>query len=152
MALLRLKETMNLIIRVVGAEGYAQQMMHGIAIDSQSPLYGRSDEILRIRPMEMAVLSDYLGTNPMEAVEEYKADPLFLIIEQLGLQDMVEGSESVGLEIEAGVKMEGMFVVANGNLIAVAVFGVGNPVVAEHGTPVTQEQPQLFTGYAQEPE
>ena len=51
--------------------GSAQQMMQGIAIDSQSPLYGRSDEILRIRPMEMPVLSDYLGTNPMEAVEEY---------------------------------------------------------------------------------
>jgi len=39
----------------------------GNSHDSQSPLYGRSDEILRIRPMEMAVLSDYLGTNPMEA-------------------------------------------------------------------------------------
>lgn len=51
--------------------GSAQQMMHGIAIDSNSPLYGRSDEILRIRAMELPNIREYLKTTATEAIEEY---------------------------------------------------------------------------------
>jgi AAA+ ATPase superfamily predicted ATPase len=51
--------------------GSAQQMMQGIAIDSHSPLYGRSDEILRIRAMELVHLREYLQLTPVAALEEY---------------------------------------------------------------------------------
>ncbi|MBC8394923.1 MAG: ATP-binding protein [Deltaproteobacteria bacterium] len=51
--------------------GSAQQMMQGIAINSNSPLYGRSDEILRIRVMELPHIREYLQTKETNAVEEY---------------------------------------------------------------------------------
>jgi uncharacterized protein len=51
--------------------GSAQQMMQGIAIDSKSPLYGRSDEILRIRAMELPHMCEFLQTKAAEAIEEY---------------------------------------------------------------------------------
>lgn len=51
--------------------GSSQQMMEGIAINSNSPLYGRSDEILRIGPMSLSNLAVYLQLTPQEAVGEF---------------------------------------------------------------------------------
>ena len=51
--------------------GSSQQMMEGIAINSNSPLYGRSDEILRIGPMTMSNLAAYLQLPAQEAVGEF---------------------------------------------------------------------------------
>ena len=51
--------------------GSSQQMMYGMALDSASPLYGRCDEILRIRPMEIFHLKEYLQITAKEAVKEF---------------------------------------------------------------------------------
>lgn len=51
--------------------GSSQQMMYGMALDGSSPLYGRCDEILRIRPMEIPYLREYLGIDAEEAVREF---------------------------------------------------------------------------------
>jgi len=51
--------------------GSSQQMMYGMALDSASPLYGRCDEILRIRPMEILHLKEYLQITAQEAVKEF---------------------------------------------------------------------------------
>jgi uncharacterized protein len=51
--------------------GSSQQMMYGVALDSASPLYGRCDEILRIRPMEILHLKEYLQITAQEAVKEF---------------------------------------------------------------------------------
>jgi len=51
--------------------GSSQQMMYGMALDSASPLYGRCDEILRIRPMEIFHLKEYLQIKAQEAVKEF---------------------------------------------------------------------------------
>ena len=51
--------------------GSSQQMMHSMTLDSASPLYGRSDEILKIRPMNVAYLKEYLGVSNEEAIEEF---------------------------------------------------------------------------------
>lgn len=51
--------------------GSAQQMMQSIALDSLSPLYGRSAEILNIKPMRIAYLQKYLKTEPLQSIVEY---------------------------------------------------------------------------------
>lgn len=51
--------------------GSAQQMMQNVAIDSLSPLYGRSAEIMNIKPMRIPYLKDYLQTGPIQTVVEY---------------------------------------------------------------------------------
>ena len=51
--------------------GSSQQMMYSLALDSSSPLYGRSDEIIRIQPMEIHDLKEFLQITPREAVAEY---------------------------------------------------------------------------------
>lgn len=51
--------------------GSSQQMMYGMALDSASPLYGRCNEILRIRPMEILHLKEYLQITAQEAVTEF---------------------------------------------------------------------------------
>ena len=51
--------------------GSAQQMMQGIALDSSSPLYGRSDEILRIKAMNVSCIKMYLQTAPVATIEEF---------------------------------------------------------------------------------
>lgn len=51
--------------------GSSQQMMEGIAINSNSPLYGRSNEILRIGPMSLKYLASYLNLSAKDAVEEF---------------------------------------------------------------------------------
>jgi AAA+ ATPase superfamily predicted ATPase len=51
--------------------GSSQQMMYSITLDSSSPLYGRCDEIIRVRPMSIYWLREYLSVNNIQAVEEY---------------------------------------------------------------------------------
>lgn len=51
--------------------GSSQQMMHSMVLHSASPLYGRCDEIIRIRPMSIRDMRDYLSLNSVEAVREF---------------------------------------------------------------------------------
>jgi len=51
--------------------GSSQQMMYSLALDTSSPLYGRSDEIIRIKPMEIDDLKEFLQITSLEAVAEY---------------------------------------------------------------------------------
>lgn len=51
--------------------GSAQRMMQGLVLDSYSPLYGRADEILNIRPLPPGWIADALKTNPVESIESY---------------------------------------------------------------------------------
>lgn len=51
--------------------GSSQQMMYSMVLDSASPLYGRSDEIMKIKPMPISYLQEYLSISPVEAVKEY---------------------------------------------------------------------------------
>ena len=51
--------------------GSSQQMMQGMALDSTSPLYGRADEIIKIRPLEPGWLVPGLNCSAANAVEEY---------------------------------------------------------------------------------
>jgi hypothetical protein len=51
--------------------GSSQRMMHGLVMDASSPLYGRADEIIKIRPMDCKWISMALSLNPVESVEAY---------------------------------------------------------------------------------
>lgn len=51
--------------------GSSQQMMYGLALDTASPLYGRSDEIMRIKPMAVNHLREYFQISALEAVKEF---------------------------------------------------------------------------------
>ncbi len=51
--------------------GSSQQMMHGMVMDGASPLYGRSNEVMRVKPMGIAHLKAFLGINAMDAVREF---------------------------------------------------------------------------------
>ncbi|MEI6047410.1 MAG: ATP-binding protein [Bacteroidota bacterium] len=51
--------------------GSSQQMMHGLVLDSTSPLYGRADEILNIQPIKPAWIIEALDCTPLQAVQEY---------------------------------------------------------------------------------
>lgn len=51
--------------------GSSQQMMHSMVLDSASPLYGRSNEILKIKPMAIRYLQQYLSISATEAIKEY---------------------------------------------------------------------------------
>jgi AAA+ ATPase superfamily predicted ATPase len=51
--------------------GSSQQMMYNMALDSSSPLYGRSDEIIRVKPMNIHHLREYLQITSLEVVAEF---------------------------------------------------------------------------------
>ncbi|GHT31128.1 ATPase [Bacteroidia bacterium] len=51
--------------------GSSQQLMHGLVLDSAAPLFGRADEIMRIRPLQAPYIQDVLGCSSVEAIEEY---------------------------------------------------------------------------------
>ncbi|MDR1810730.1 MAG: ATP-binding protein [Prevotella sp.] len=51
--------------------GSSQQLMHGLVLDSSAPLFGRADEIMKIRPMSVAYLQEVLNCAAIEAIEEY---------------------------------------------------------------------------------
>jgi AAA+ ATPase superfamily predicted ATPase len=51
--------------------GSAQQMMQNMALSSLSPLYGRSAEIMNIKPMRIPYLKQYLHEEPIPSIVEY---------------------------------------------------------------------------------
>lgn len=51
--------------------GSSQQMMQGFVLDSKEPLYGRADEIIKMRPIAPAFVGEALGCDAEQAVREY---------------------------------------------------------------------------------
>ncbi len=51
--------------------GSSQQMMHSLVLDSSAPLYGRSNEIIRVKPMNVKNMKDYMSVSATEAIAEY---------------------------------------------------------------------------------
>lgn len=51
--------------------GSSQQLMHGLVFDSAAPLFGRADEIMKIKPMQAGYLQEVLNISAVEAVMEY---------------------------------------------------------------------------------
>jgi AAA+ ATPase superfamily predicted ATPase len=51
--------------------GSSQQLMYRLALDSTSPLYGRTDVILKIAPIKLSYMQQALNLSDVEAVEEY---------------------------------------------------------------------------------
>jgi len=51
--------------------GSSQQMMQGLIMDSKSPLYGRTDDIIRILPLKAGWIQEGLALEPIQAIEEY---------------------------------------------------------------------------------
>ena len=51
--------------------GSSQQMMSKLVFDQTAPLYGRADEILRLRPMPVNTLREFLSVDAVASVEEY---------------------------------------------------------------------------------
>ncbi len=51
--------------------GSSQQMMSKLVFEQTAPLYGRADEILRLRPMHISGLREFLSVDGVEAVEEF---------------------------------------------------------------------------------
>ena len=51
--------------------GSSQQMIYSMVLDSSSPLYGRSDEIMNIKPMSIRNMKDFMELEPDETVKEY---------------------------------------------------------------------------------
>lgn len=51
--------------------GSSQQMMHSIAIERSSPLYGRSDLLLKVEPMDIEYIKEFLNCTSVQSVDEY---------------------------------------------------------------------------------
>jgi AAA+ ATPase superfamily predicted ATPase len=51
--------------------GSSQKMMQGMVLDSSEPLYGRSDEIVKLAPLEPGWIVDALGVSGQHAIESY---------------------------------------------------------------------------------
>ena len=51
--------------------GSSQQMMQNMTLNSSSPLYGRCNEILNVKPMLLGWYKEYFRTNAIETVEGY---------------------------------------------------------------------------------
>ncbi len=51
--------------------GSSQQMMYSMVLDKTSPLYGRSDEILRIKPLSIGNMKSFLSISSLEVVKEF---------------------------------------------------------------------------------
>lgn len=51
--------------------GSSQQMMQNMTLNSSSPLYGRCNEILNIKPMTLGWYNEYFRTNAIETIEGY---------------------------------------------------------------------------------
>ena len=62
------KERLNFSLILCGS---SQQLMHGLVFDSAAPLFGRADEIMKIKPMQVRYLQEVLQVSATEAVEEY---------------------------------------------------------------------------------
>ena len=62
----KLHSNFNLIIC-----GSSQQLMQGLVFDKAEPLFGRADEIIKVRPMKIAYLKEMLNCDSVSAIEEY---------------------------------------------------------------------------------
>lgn len=62
----KINDTYNLILC-----GSSQQMMQSITLHSTSPLYGRCDEIINVKPMLLGWYNEYFGTSPIVTIEGY---------------------------------------------------------------------------------
>lgn len=51
--------------------GSSQNMMYGLFLDSTAPLYGRSDEIMKLAPIRLPYIQEALSLDAMNAIEEY---------------------------------------------------------------------------------
>jgi AAA+ ATPase superfamily predicted ATPase len=51
--------------------GSSQTMMQGLVLDAKEPLYGRADQILKLTPINVSYLAEYLECNAIQAIEEY---------------------------------------------------------------------------------
>ena len=51
--------------------GSSQTMMQGLVLDAKEPLYGRADEILKLAPMNISYIPEYLKCSAIQAIEEY---------------------------------------------------------------------------------
>ena len=51
--------------------GSSQQMMQGFVLDSKEPLYGRADEIIKMKPIAPAFVGQALQCDAEQAVREY---------------------------------------------------------------------------------
>lgn len=51
--------------------GSSQRMMQGLVLDASSPLYGRADEIFKIRPLKAGWIQEAFDIYPIEAIETY---------------------------------------------------------------------------------
>ncbi len=59
---------------VVALAGSAQHMMHGLALEGSSPLYGRAAQALRLAPLPAGYLPGALALeDPLDAVRSYAA-------------------------------------------------------------------------------
>ena len=62
------KEHLNFNLILCGS---SQQLMHGLVFDSAAPLFGRADEIMKIKPMQVRYLQEVLQTSATQTIEEY---------------------------------------------------------------------------------
>lgn len=51
--------------------GSSQQMMHSMVLDSASPLYGRSDVVMKIEPIPIKYLQEVMNLDSVQTIEEY---------------------------------------------------------------------------------
>lgn len=51
--------------------GSSQQLMCGLVLDATSPLYGRTNAILKINPINLNYIGEALNLNAVSAIEEY---------------------------------------------------------------------------------
>lgn len=51
--------------------GSSQNMMYGLFLDSNAPLYGRADEIIRLKPIPLPYIQEALEVGSIDAIEEY---------------------------------------------------------------------------------
>ena len=51
--------------------GSSQNMMYGLFLDSTAPLYGRTDEIMRLTSIRLPYIQEALNLNAINAIEEY---------------------------------------------------------------------------------
>ena len=56
----------------IAISGSSQKMMHGIVLDANSPLYGRADELMRLRPLHCSYLKKIMPRlKPADIVRLY---------------------------------------------------------------------------------
>lgn len=51
--------------------GSSQQMMYSMVLEKTSPLYGRCHEIIKVKPMAIRYLREYLSLSSVDAVREF---------------------------------------------------------------------------------